>query len=127
MADVSLALNADIQQIATNGTLAVNDALDVSFIINNCTAFKVQGSVDGGSTYNDIAGSGSKLGTAGTLTTTVTYTLSFIRTRFDHLKVVYSGTNPVCSFIRRWIRQSPLTTLDRTKQLTIVDPVAGTA
>lgn len=125
--EVSLALNCDEAAILNNGTIAVNNAMDMCFVAQNCTAFKLQGSSDGGSTYGDIKGTSSLLGAAGTLTASVSYMLSLTRCRFDHIKAVFSGTNPTCTVIRRYIRQSPIVSLDRTKQVTIIDPILGTA
>lgn len=127
MPEVSLARNADIERILTNGVVAVAGAFDVTFIASQCTAFKLQGSLDGGSTYNDIAGSSTLLGASGTLTAGTTYSLSLTRCRFDHIKAIFSGTNPVVSYVRRVLRQAPVLNLDRTLQTTIIDPVAGTA
>lgn len=127
MPELSLALNADVNAVATGGIITVNQAIDLCFILTNCTSFKLQGSMDAGVTYNDIAGSSTKLGASGTLTLGNTYVESLTNCRFDHVKPVFAGTNPVCFAVRRYIRQSPIVGLDRTKQLTIIDPVAGTA
>lgn len=127
MPEVSLARNADIQRILTTVAVAVDDAFDMVFIISQCTAFKLQGSSDAGANYADILGSSSLLGVSGTLTAGTTYTLSLTRCRFDHVKPIFSGTNPVVNYVRRAIRQSPVVGLDRTIQTTIIDPVLGTA
>ena len=127
MAEQTLARNCVCNQIATGAVVAVAGAYDTEFVIANCTAFKLQGSMDGGSTYNDVAGSSTLLGASGTLTLTTTYLLGLTRCRFDHLKPVFSGTNPVVSYIRRVIRQAPVTIPDTTQQVVISDPIAGTA
>jgi hypothetical protein len=126
VAEQTLARNCVCNQIASGAVVAVAGAYDVSFVINQCTAFKLQGSMDNGTTYNDIAGSSTNLGTSGTLTLTTTYLLSLTRTRFSHVKPVFSGTNPVVSYIRRVIRQAPVNIPDTTQQVVIIDPVAGT-
>lgn len=127
MPDLSLARNADVGRILTTVAVAVDDAQDISFFITQCTAFKLQGSMDGGSTYNDILGSSSLLGASGTLTASLAYCLSLTKCRFDHVKPVFSGTNPTVIYCRNYIRQSPKVGLDSTLQCTIIDPIAGTA
>lgn len=127
MPEVSLARNADINTILNNGIVAVAGAFDVCFMYQNCTAFKLQGSLDAGATYNDIAGSSTLFGASGTLTAGTTYSQSLTRCRFDHIKAIFSGSNPTCVVARRFIRQSPTTTRVLTVQNTIIDPVAGTA
>lgn len=126
MAELSLARNSDFARIASGAAVAVNGAFDISFVITQCTAFKLQGSMDGGSTYADVAGSSTPLGASGTLTAGTTYMVSCTRCRFSHLKPVFSGTNPTVSYIRRVMRQAPITIPDPVTQTTIIDPVAGT-
>ena len=127
MSDMSLALNADIN-VCTSGTaIAVSAAYDITFIISNCTSFKLQGSIDGVVSYADLAGTSSTLGASGTLTLTTTYTLSMVRCRPGFLKPVFSGTNPSVVCVRRRLRQSPKIGLVRTTQNTITDPQYGTA
>lgn len=125
--EVSIAQNADINRILTNGVIAVDRAFDIAFLFTQCTSFKLQGSSDGGNSYADIAGTSSLMGAAGTYTAGTAYTLSLTRCRFDHLKAVFSGTNPTCIAYRGGIRQSPKIGRDKTIQLTIVDPALGTA
>lgn len=127
MSDISLALNAAVQALATNTAIKVDGALDISFLVTNCTAFKLQGSSDNGSTFNDIKNSSTLLGASGTLTASVGYIVTLVRCRFSHLKAIFSGSNPTCMVVRRWIRQSPVVGLDKTKQLTLIDPELGTA
>lgn len=125
--EICLAQNADVERVLTGVAVLVDRAFDMAFIIAQCTAFKLQGSSDGGSTYNDIAGSSTLLGAAGTLTAGVTYTLSLTRCRFDHVKPVFSGTNPVVSYVRQGIRQSPSANVVAGTQIKIIDPALGTA
>lgn len=127
MSELSMALNSKVDPLTSGTAVQVNGEMDLCFIITNCTAFKLQGSMDGGSTYQDIAGSSSLLGAAGTLTLSTPYVLSLTRCRQGWLKAVFSGTNPVVNLMRRYMKQQPLPGLVRTVQTTIVDPVAGTA
>lgn len=127
MPEFCLAQNCDVQRIASGAAVATDDAQDLAFIIAQCTSFKLQGSLDGGSTYNDIAGSSTLVGAAGTLTAGTTYTLALTKCRFDHVKPVFAGSNPVVSYCRGWIRQSPKIGIDTTIQVKIIDPIAGTA
>ncbi len=127
MSDYSLAQMAQITNVVTTGIVAVDNAMDITFIFTQCTAAKVQGSANG-TDYSDIEGSSSLLGSAGTLTLTTAYTLSFVRASgFTHMKPIFSGTNPICTCVRRWLRQSPIITIVRTVQRHIIGPVAGTA
>lgn len=125
--EVSLARNADVQRILNNGVIAVDRAFDLCFLVSQATAFKLQGSSDAGATYGDIAGSSTLVGAAGTLTVTTAYAISLTRCRFDHIKAVFSGTNPVCMAVRSSSRQAPKVAIDNTVQLTIIDPALGTA
>jgi hypothetical protein len=127
MADLSLALNTDMARLATATGYTVNGEMDMCFVISQCTSFKLQGSFDGGSTYNDLAGTSTLLGTSGTLTASAAYLLSLVRCRCTHIKPVFSGTNPSVVLMRHWTRQAPKVSLDKTLQRTIVDPIAGTA
>lgn len=125
--ELSLALNSKPERLATGVAVAVNGEMDLCFIITQCTAFKLQASFDAGNSYNDVAGSSTLMGAAGTLTAGTTYLQSLTRCRADHLKAVFSGTNPIVSLIRRYDKQAPPIGIDRTIQRTIIDPVAGTA
>lgn len=126
MPENSLALNSDVNRLATATGYAVNGAFDFSFAISQCTSFKLQGSTDGGSTYADIASTSTPLGASGTLTAANCYMLSLTRCRFTHIKPVFAGTNPSVIGIRRYIRQAPIVSLDKTKQYTLIDPQLGT-
>ena len=127
MAEISLARNSVVTVAATTVAIACNDAFDFSFLITNCTAFKLQGSFDGGSTYSDIAGSGSVLGAAGTLTLGSAYIMSLTRCRASNIKPVFSGTNPVVLVVRRVTRVVPVNLPGTSAAVTLIDPVAGTA
>ncbi len=127
MPEVSLALNSKPERLTTGTAIAVNGEMDLCFVISQCTAWKLQASFDGGNSYNDVEGSSTLMGTSGTLLVGTTYLQSLIRCRADHLKPVFSGTNPVCSVIRRYDKQAPPIGYSKTVQRTIVDPVAGTA
>ena len=127
MAEFSLARNSVVTVAATTVAITVNDAFDISFIITNCTAFKLQGSFDGGTTYSDIAGSGTVLGAAGVLTLGSPYVMSLTRCRASHIKPVFSGTNPVVTVVRRVTRVVPVNLPGTSAAVTLIDPVAGTA
>lgn len=125
--EVSLARNADVQRILTTGTIKTDRAFDLCFLVTQATSFKLQGSADDGNSYNDIEGSSTLVGATGTLTASVAYAISLTRCRFDHVKAIFAGTNPTCIAVRQSARQSPKADHDNAIQVTIIDPIAGTA
>lgn len=123
MAEMSLSLNSPMSMQATSATggIAVDGAYDISFVFPKCTSGKLKGSSNGGSSYTDIAGS------AFTGTGTNVPSISLIRCRFDHVQATFAGSGGLCVIIRRFTRQAPSPSLDRAVNITIADPIAGTA
>ena len=100
----ALAKNCKKNILANNGTVAMIGAKDVCFIFAGASAVKFQGSSDGGSTYNDIAGSNIVPAADGVVDADVII-VSFTECRFDHLKVVATTTGDfVCFCIQTGLR-----------------------
>lgn len=121
----SLVVNSDCTAFeyntGTHPTIAVEGAVDVVIIAEGHTTFKLQGSLDAGATYGDIAGSSC----AGDGSLAQRAYVSVFRSLFDHLKVVTDAGH--VQIIRRWQRTAPpgLTALNAyTKNL--IDPQLGT-
>lgn len=115
--------SSEVVAVATNGTIAVRDAQLVCFTAVGATAFKVQGSSDGGSTYNDIEGSAQ----TSDGTPAQRNCLDLFRCHFDHLKVVMTGVGAICVIERRGLPSVPPYDYVETRNELIVDPQLGTA
>lgn len=87
----ALAKNCFMQPVLNNGVIAMLGAKDVCLFFNGCSAFKLQGSSDGGSTYNDILGSAITPASDSNVAAN-SYGVSITECRFDHLKVVVTTT-----------------------------------
>lgn len=98
----ALSQNSYIDVLVTTGTVPVTGEQDVTFIGVGCTTFKVGGSTDGGSTYNDLAGTSI----TGDGTAAQRQVLSLFRPMFDHLKVTVGNGGSVV-VIRRIPRFVP--------------------
>lgn len=124
--DRALSQCTDITVGINGATVEVGHAQDVTFIAQYATAFKLQGSSDDGSTYNDIEGSAM----AGDGTVGERFVMSVYRSLFDHLKVVMTsagGETASVAIIRRNLRVIPPLDIDPDFTQHIIDPVLGTA
>lgn len=102
----------------------VDNAFDMCFIFSNSATFKLQGSSDGGSTYNDLAGTSmtcAALTDVGMMSVTRAVGI-------DHIKAVLTGTGHWCVAVRRMIRQSPIVPTPNSTLLRrqVITPAYGT-
>lgn len=119
----SLAKSAKISVLIDGETVDVEHSQVVTFIAVGATAFKIQGSADGGSTYNDIAASAQTSdGSPGQRNV-----LSVYRSRLTPLKVVMTGVGATCTVVKQGLRTVPPMDFTETRNETIIDPAAGTA
>lgn len=131
MTERSLVVNSDCQcfefNTNTNPSVAVAGAVDVVIIAEGFTTLKLQGSSDNGSTYGDIAGSG----TTGDGSLAQRAYISVYRSLFDHLKIVADAGH--IQVIRRWQRTAPpgltnpVGTSAASRVKNLIDPQLGTA
>lgn len=120
----ALAINSVTAKVLNNGVFPIAGEHDHCLIVRDFTTVKVQGSLDGGSTYNDIAGS---LVTAVTEGTDIAV-ISLTNCRFDHVKVVATTLSTIqCTVTKSGMRNTPFTGLNRAFVKVLGDPIAGTA
>ena len=123
--DRALSRSADFVFGVGNMTVEVAHAQDICFMAQYATAFKLQGSSDGGATYADIEDSAM----AGDGSVGEGMVMSVYRSLFDHLKVVMTsvgGETASCVVCRRWIRNQPPLGIDDDFRMILIDPVLGT-
>lgn len=125
MHEKSLVVNSDCTcyeyNTDTNPKIAVAGAVDVVIIVEGHTTLKLQGSLDAGATYADIAD--SSVPGSGALAQRAY--ISVYRSLFSHIKVVADAGH--IQVIRRWQRTAPpgLAITD-TRVVNLIDPQLGT-
>lgn len=101
LAEKALVNNAVYGVLQNGGVITVNGAVEVFLVVFGHNTFKLQGSSDGGTTYNDIAGSSC----ASDTTLAKAWGVSIYRSLFNKLKVVTDTGYVVV--IQRWLRMAP--------------------